>query len=436
MPRRTTPVPLVANLTDFEPVADALVDKLTLTCHLTFPRPQAGGAAGLRARLAAARLLGANDDKWAKVTFRWTCPNSGEHLWLDGSLTLTEGANGAVFAAGSSRLDISLLRLLREQVTHDCGAGLDGGALNVVGPPEGDRPHLLGLQLATVSGLLDAFLLACAAASGSPVSAKLWIRAVELNRDLLRADAAGIAHRLAGETNPWHRVGWVRHYHDDADTAHDGNYVTVTWPNDRADAPIRMKFYAKTAELLRTEVCCDNREAVRLCAGRGAEAWPDGPATGGAGVAERLAILARATLPLLDAMSAHVARLDAPQREVLALIVALAPLLRAGALPPPRRAGARPGAQTQADVKDVLYHLLALGRFDASGLRTNSTVRKALNRIVAEGGLLAESLGRAPLYAVPPSYSAARGAMRRALWPDRTGEPRPVTRQLTGGLRQ
>jgi hypothetical protein len=314
----------------------------------------------------------------------------------------------------------------------DCGVGLDG-ALNVVGPPEEDRPRLLGLQLATVAGILDAFLQACAAASGSPVSMKLWVRAAEMNRDLVCAGAAEIAHRLVGEANPWHRVGWVRHYRAAADAAHEGNYATVTWPNDRDDAPIRMKFYAKTADLLRTEVCFDNREAVRLGATHGAEAWPDGPATNGAGVADRLAILARATLPMLDAMSAHVARLNAPQREVLDLIVALAPLLRAGALPPPGRAGARPGARTQADVKDVLYLLLVLGRFDASGLRTNSTVRKALDRIVAEGGLLAESHGRAPLYTVPPNFAGARGALHRALWQERDSDGAAEPRRLAGG---
>lgn len=165
--------------------------------------------------------------------------------------------------------------------------------------------------------------------------------------------------------------GLSRHYRGAADPAHDGNYVTVTWRNDRADAPIRMKFYAKTADLLRIEVCFDNRAAVRLAAGRGGEPWPDGPAEDGGGVTRRLAALARASVPLLDAMAAHVASTDAPQREVLDLIVAPAPLMRAGAPPPPRRAGARLGARTRADVKDVLYHLLALGRYDASALRVD-----------------------------------------------------------------
>ncbi len=258
------------------------------------------------------------------------------------------------------------------------------------------------------------------------------MRAAELNRDLVRTDAVEIAHRLLGEANPWYRVGWGRDYRDAADPEHDGNYATVTWPNDRADAPIRMKFYVKTVDLLRTEVCFDNPEAVLLCASQGVETWPDGPASGGAGIFERLAILARATLPLLDAMSVQVARLDAPQREVLDLIVALAPLLRAGAVPPPGRAGARPGARTQADVKDILFLLLVFGRYDASGLHANSTVRKALDRIVAEGGLLAESRGRAPLYSVPSSFAGARGAMLRALSPDRDADPAAGPRRLAG----
>lgn len=82
-------------------------------------------------------------------------------------------------SGGASKLDLNLLRLLRKQVTPVCGVGLDGGD-NVVGPPEDDRPQLLGLQLATAEGSVDAFGKACAGASGSPVSMELWVRAAEV----------------------------------------------------------------------------------------------------------------------------------------------------------------------------------------------------------------------------------------------------------------
>jgi hypothetical protein len=209
--------------------------------------------------------------------------------------------------------------------------------------------------------------------------------------------------------------------------------VTVTWRNDRADAPIRMKFYAKTAELLRTEICLDKREAVLEFVRVAKIDWPTDPASNGIGVASQLSILARAAVPLLDAMSAHVALLDAPQREVLDLMIALAPLMRAAAPPPPRREGGRPGEQTQADAREALYRLLALGRCDASGLKSNSTVRIALRRIAAEGGLIAASRGRAPLYTVLPSFAGARDALRRALWPDGgPGGPAPPRRLSAG----
>jgi hypothetical protein len=338
----------VASLADFEPVADALIDKLILTCEMTFSGPATGGAAGVRSSLVSARLLHAGSQRKAKVTFRWTCPSSHEPLHLDGSLTMVDGPQGIVLAAGGSHLGISPLRLLHDQVKPVCGAGLDGGK-NVVGPPESDRPQLLGLQLATVSGLIDAFVQACRSASGSPVEIRLRVREAEFNRDLPRPDAVQLAHRLASERNPWYRVGWARHYPAAPDHAHDGNYVTVTWRNDRADAPIRMKFYAKTAELLRTEICLDKREAVLEFVRVAKIDWPTDPASNGIGVASQLSILARAAVPLLDAMSAHVALLDAPQREVLDLMIALAPLMRAAAPPPPRReggalpaAGARP----------------------------------------------------------------------------------------------
>jgi hypothetical protein len=66
-------------------------------------------------------------------------------------------------------------------------------------------------------------------------------------------------------------------------------------------------------------------------------------------------------------------------------------------------------------------------------LHANSTVRKALDRIVAERGLLAESRGRAPLYTVPSSFAGARDAMRRALWPDRDADRAAEPRRLAGG---
>ncbi len=116
MPRSPHPTRPVASLADFDPVADALVDKLTLTCHLTFAQLPAGGAAGLRARLARANIVAARGGKWAKVTFRWTCPHSRVRLWLDGSLAIADGANGVVLAVGASKLDLNLLSLLRKQV--------------------------------------------------------------------------------------------------------------------------------------------------------------------------------------------------------------------------------------------------------------------------------------------------------------------------------
>jgi len=160
----------------------------------------------------------------------------------------------------------------------------------------------------------------------------------------------------------------------------------------------------------------------RTCCGPG---FATTAATGGAGVSERLAVLAKAAVSLLDAMAAHVARLDEPQLGVLDLLVALAPLLRSAARPP---AGPAPGrAGGPRPTGDALFLLLDLGRYDASGLRTNSTVRKALDRIAAEGGLLTESRGRAPLYTVPSRFSEARRALARALWPGRPvhGEDRP-----------
>jgi hypothetical protein len=87
----------------------------------------------------------------------------------------------------------------------------------------------------------------------------------------------------------------VRHYRGPPDTDLVHNYATVTWRNDNAAAPVRRKFYAKTEDLLRIEVCFDNREAVLLGVRWASLEWPDEAAVDGAGVADRLGVLALAS---------------------------------------------------------------------------------------------------------------------------------------------
>lgn len=416
-PRRPdSPLAEVPGLT---PAADALFDRLEVTCQIDLPELAAGDIPPLLADLVAEGVIARAKPGRSDVAFAWRCPRSGADLALSGSLTLSPTREGGVRATSASVLRLNPLEFLRGQVAPVAGPGLDGGQ-NVVGPPEEDRPLLLGLQLLTVRDLVDAFL-----------AAALRLRQAELCRDLWRERAPQLAHALAREPNPWTRVGRVRPYAAAPETEADGNYVTVTWRGDVAAAPTRMKFYAKRADLLRTEVCYDNPAAIRQAGG----ARSSDPAVDGAGLAARLLALAEATVPALDAMAAHVAAAGGPQLGALDLLVALAPLLRSAASPPAGRAGARSGAATHAAVRDALYHLLEHGRYDASALRTNSTVRKALDRAVADGGLRAESRGRAALYSLPPDRAEARLALRRALWPqDEVGgvAPRPATgRRLT-----
>lgn len=431
MRRRAVPAPPNTPIDEFEPVADALIDKLTLSYVLTFAGLPVEGIPELCRRLSGAGIISPGGGAPFRLAYTWRCPRSGADLPLGGALDLVAGSGGVIRAARRSKFEVGLLRLLRSQVVPVCELGLDGRE-NVVGPPEGDRASLLRIQLLTVSDLLDAFRGACASAAGCPVAMEVSVRAAEVNRDLPRDGAPDLARRLAREPSPWHRVSRVRHYRGAPATELDGNFVTVTWPNDNSSAPIRMKFYAKTAGLLRTEVCFDNPKAVELGSGWGDAPWPTAPATDGRGVAVRLEILARATLGRLDDMAAHVARLGAARLGVLDLMVALAPLMRSAAPPPPGRPGARPGSRTRGDVGYALYQLLTCGRFDASCVRSNSTVRKALDRIAGEGGLRAESRGRAPLFTVPAEFAEAREALSAAIWPRPRAGPTAGPRRLAG----
>jgi hypothetical protein len=401
-------------LDDFLGPADALIDALHLTMHLRFEGPPAESHEAVSRRLAEAGIVRPGR-RFDDVVFEWACPVSGEILRLGGAMKVIS-AGGAVVTRGGSGLDVNLLHLLRTQLGTECPVGLDGG-VNVVGPPEEDRTNLLGLQLDTVAGLIDAFLDACSLAAAAPVAASFWVSKAEFNRDLVRPGAPDLGRRLAAEPNPWHSVGRVRAYAASPGTELDGNLLTSTWFNDRADARIRHKFYAKTEGLLRTEVCYDSGEAVALGARLAGVAWPKGPEAGGAGVAGRLGLLAVASAPALDAMAAHLARLGEPELGLHELLAALAPLFRASAPPPPRRGGGRPCGDTREAAGEALRCLLSVGRFDASALRSNGTVRKALHRLAGEGVLLREGRGRAPLFVLPPAFARARAALWGAFWP-------------------
>ncbi len=408
-----TPLPIQAGE---RAAPDGLLDKLTVTCRLDFPGVAAVDLGWLRERLAAEGIIGGAQAWTSEITFKSAATASQPPLSVGGRLSLSASPAGSVTAGGQTRLDLNMLGLLRDQIGAAPGPTLDGRR-NVLGRVEAERPPLLRVQLATAADLVEQFRRACERAACSQVEMQLWARAAELNRDLPRRAAVDLAHRLANEPSPWHRVSWARHYAAPADLHVDGHCVTVTWRNDREDAPVRMKFYAKTPDLLRVEVCFDNREAVRLGLGWGGQARSDGDCADGPALASALEALARGAAPLLDAMEAHVARLDEPQRTVLELLAALAPLMRAGASPPRRRPGPRPSDRTRAEVQGALYYLLVLGRYDASGLRSNGTVRIALRRIADEGGLLREPRGRAALFTVPPWFSDERAALARALFP-------------------
>jgi hypothetical protein len=318
-------------------------------------------------------------------------------------------------------LRLNPLSFLRAQVDHDCPVGLDGNG-NVVGPPEEDRAHLLGLQLETVAGILDAFVAACALAVGRGLAPRFRVRSAELNRDLVRGAAPELARRIAGTPSHWFGRSDAAYYPARHGREVDGNLAVATWRNGRRDAPVHYKFYAKTEGLLRVEVALANRRAVVLFGG-GAE--QQGPAAGGGELARCLGALAVNACPLLTDMAAHVGRFQAPSGGVLDLLAALAPLLSMSAPPPPRKPGGRAGAVTREYARRAVAALLQLGRFDASEVPSNNQLRKKLREMAGYGGLLADARGRAPVYALPPHLAEARGPLAGALVPH---EPRNLAR--------
>jgi hypothetical protein len=391
------------------------VDKLVVGCRIVLPG-YAGGVAALRGALAAALARGGTGS-FAPFHCEFTCRETGGRMQLHGGLRLAAAGGGGFCTTSESSVEMNPLLFLRDAVARDSPAGLDG-RFNFVDVPGVARGDLLARQLRAVAVALDDLVTEVSEAAGCPAAAQFTLRQVEVNRDIPVADARRLAHSLKHAPNPWYRIARARHYVPHADASLDGNDVTLTWPSDAGEFPTRLKYYAKRPDRLRVEVCFDKSAAVAatLNVGRRIPSAADG-----AGLAALLGSLAAACVPLLDAMEAHAAAVSGPQAGALELMVALAPLLRVTAPPPAGRPGPRPSESTRRDAQDALFHLLEAGRFDASALRTNSTVRNALRRVAEEGGLLAESRGRAALYTVLPSMTGARRALAGSLWHLRAG---------------
>ncbi len=380
-----------------------------------------GSIAELRQRLES-RVAQRGTGSFARFDALFTSDETSGRMELAGGLRLAAMEGGGFCTTAASTVGMNLIEFLRDPRAPDSPRGLDGRT-NFVDVRGASRSDLLAVQLAGVAAALDDLVGAMAEAAGGSASAQFSLRQVEVNRDLSVPDARRVAHALKHAPNPWYRVSESRHYAPHADLSLDGNDVTVTWSADAADLPVRFKFYAKRPDRLRTEVCFDNAAAVAATLSGGRRARANPAADDGAELAGLLRYLAAACVPYLDAMGDHVAAVTAPQVGPLELMAALAPLLQVTAPPPPGRPGRPAGARTRAEALDALFHLLEAGRFDASALHTNTTARKALNRIAAEGGLLAESRGRAALFTIPPSMLDARRALAGSLWP-RGGTPR------------
>ena len=81
---------------ELPPGADALVDRLTISCRLGFPGFRAAALPDLRRRLVAAGIVEAGGATFAKVRFEWTCPLADVRLGLHGRLKLVQTADGGV----------------------------------------------------------------------------------------------------------------------------------------------------------------------------------------------------------------------------------------------------------------------------------------------------------------------------------------------------
>jgi hypothetical protein len=221
----------------------------------------------------------------------------------------------------------------------------------------------------------------------------LWLRSAEACRDRHHPDAIAAVRRLQQTvlTGTTKRIADL--YRCSAGL--DQGIPAVRWWRARK-GPV-LKAYAKATDLLRVEVACPNREAVR--------ALVPGSGTGdidGAVAVDHLAAFARAAASLLAEGLEHVEAVLADRRSPAELVLDLLPLADLAAGRRLYERGMAPTRQARCEALRMLGSLLETGEAWATGLDGNGSVRRTLDALAQPGGPLSRA-GRPAHYTLRPA---------------------------------
>jgi hypothetical protein len=398
--------------------ADVLFDRVQFGFDMQFPAVPASGAGGFCAALARAGLLARRPPRGGAALGPHTVGPFEVRLAaggvgrVEGRIVLASDGAGRLVATRRSHLVVNPMRDLRTQLEAPGARALDGND-NLVWEYGEEWAHLLGLQLANVATVVDAFFAVAAAAAAAAPQAppgRIWVQHCEVCRDHASTDAEAVVLDLAERPIP--RAGLARLRTLDV---RERNLQCVAW-RERSKAAPEHKVYAKRADLLRVEVAARSRDAVRALLKRRTDGGPASAPLEGAAAARLLADAAVAAAPLLDAMVAMIDDAAGAQpRAGRDLLLGFAPLIRLAepAARAPGAGGRRPGASVAANARRAICKLLDFGSFDARGIRDSDAVLGALREMVDRGVLSRPERGQR-LFTVSPGLEAARRALSSA----------------------
>jgi hypothetical protein len=362
--------------------------------------------------------------------------DGGAALSVGGSLRLSRTAGGGLAVGGGSCLRPELMRAARA-VQPDPGWLASDGADNLVGPCDGAWRDLLAVQLAAADLALAHLAGALAEAAGVPpggLRGEVWVRQLELCRDVFCPTAAAVTAEMAARPLPGAGLRRGR-----LEPRVAGAPVCVSWSAGAKRSPV-LKVYPKCPELLRLEVCLRRREAV-LDVHRRTDASIRGRCPlGGGRLGALMADLAEGAAPMLGWIGrlADEAAAGAGRIDMDGLSAALSPLLAVAA--PANRAASSPGRpagrKAAAEAQRALDELIVGGAFDARGMASSSATLRALRAMAAEGQLRAEPQ-RPRLFSVAPQHEAARRAVasgRRTVREVDDGEAFPELGRTANGV--
>lgn len=351
----------------------------------------------IRQRLACKGFLTSGTDNH-RLTLQVPLGDNGEFGIARVELVPSNGHPGRF--GSMSNFQINGMRLLRKAGFGNqlLGIGLDGSD-NFIGPTETSTADLLPVQLewmatavsTVVQALEDAIPEAC-----EVKEINLWLRSAEVCLDLDVSDAKAVPRWLQRAGLPGVARGCTDFYRTSA-SEEDGLVTIRYWR--QANGPCA-KIYAKDVNLLRVEVACASRKALRQlpCKSKGQSLSEEV-------VKGLLMEFAEQSEQLLRDVQAHAHEAVKSTTSIDDLLMALSPLLEFR-----KGGGASVGRPPEAQARDMaaqaIEALFSSGRFVAKDCRPGHALRRVLDGLSTHRGPLFRS-GRRAVYCLRPRYAQA-----------------------------